>query len=100
MNVQYEYYLTPTLSDIKKLSFPVGIISLFAILGSFLAGKLHDRLGRKTLVLWTSPVMLLGWLTIALAPNVTFVLVGRAICGLSSAFMFSAVPVGSVIIFH
>lgn len=68
----------------------VGIIAMGAIVGSTVSGRAIDWLGRRTTMLIISPVALIGWLTVALAPNLAVVLTGRAICGLATAFLFSA----------
>ncbi|XP_042230648.1 facilitated trehalose transporter Tret1-like isoform X2 [Homarus americanus] len=71
----------------------VGIIAMAAVVGSPVAGRVIDLLGRRTTILIMCPVTLIGWVTMALAPNLALVLTGRAICGASTAFLFSAVPV-------
>nr|XP_045597901.1 facilitated trehalose transporter Tret1-like [Procambarus clarkii] len=71
----------------------VGIVALGAIVGSTVAGRVTDVLGRRKTILASCPFLFAGWIIIALASNLGFVLTGRALCGLSTAFLFSAVQV-------
>nr|XP_053644123.1 facilitated trehalose transporter Tret1-like isoform X1 [Cherax quadricarinatus] len=71
----------------------VAIIALGAVVGCPLAGYVMDLLGRRKTILVMCPFTFLGWITMALAVNLELVLTGRALCGLTTAFLFSAVPV-------
>lgn len=75
------------------LCLPASIISVGSLAGSVVAGRVMDKLGRRTTLLAMAPLLLLGWLTMALAPNFAVVLTGRAVCGLATAFLFSTGPV-------
>lgn len=76
--------------------FPASIISVGSLAGSVVAGSVMDKLGRRITLVAMAPVLLLGWLTMALAPNFAGVLTGRAICGVATAFLFSTGPVSGL----
>lgn len=76
-----------------ETAWVASIISVGSLAGSVVAGRVMDKLGRRTTLLAMAPVLLLGWLTMALAPNIAGVLTGRAICGVATAFLFSTGPV-------
>ncbi|KAK3874248.1 hypothetical protein Pcinc_020801 [Petrolisthes cinctipes] len=67
----------------------VGIVALCGVIGSFVTARVLDRVGRRKTLICVSPVMAVGWVIIALAPNLAVVLVGRAACGLVTPFLFS-----------
>jgi MFS family permease len=51
-------------------------------LGGIVAGRLADRLGKRTILAWTVAIYSLGSLVCGLAPNVTVFALGRGIVGL------------------
>ncbi|XP_068221263.1 facilitated trehalose transporter Tret1-like [Palaemon carinicauda] len=79
-----------TTADIAWIA---SIISVGCVLGSILAGRVMDLIGRRTTVIVLAPFLLTGWLIIALAPNAPVILLGRMICGTATAFLYCASPV-------
>ncbi|KAG0697403.1 Facilitated trehalose transporter Tret1 [Chionoecetes opilio] len=71
----------------------VVIVGLGAIVGSPIAGRTIDWVGRRTTIILVYPVLVAAWLLMALAPLLPLVLLGRALCGLMTPFLFSAVSV-------
>ncbi|KAK4300627.1 hypothetical protein Pmani_027181 [Petrolisthes manimaculis] len=67
----------------------VSIVALCALTGSFVTARVLDKIGRRTTLMCMSPVVAVGWTIMALAPNPTWVLVGRAVCGIVTPFLFS-----------
>ncbi|XP_043273665.1 facilitated trehalose transporter Tret1-2 homolog [Venturia canescens] len=61
--------------------------------GCWFASLLMDKLGRKTSILVISPVVLFGWLTIALGQNFVYLVAGRLLCGLSAGLFGATSPV-------
>ncbi|XP_015600567.1 facilitated trehalose transporter Tret1 isoform X2 [Cephus cinctus] len=50
--------------------------------GCWISGILMERFGRKVSHLITSPIFLAGWVTVGLASDMTWLIVGRLLCGL------------------
>lgn len=61
--------------------------------GCWIASILMDKLGRKTSILVTSPVVLFGWLAIALAQNFLYIIAGRLLCGFGAGLFGATSPV-------
>lgn len=72
-----------------EVAWIVSIISVGCMVGSLFAGRLMDWIGRRAALAVMTPCLSAGWVTIALAPNTPIVLVGRMICGVATAFLFS-----------
>lgn len=58
-----------------------------------MAGRVVDKFGRRTTLMGAFPVLVAGWLTIAMAPTFPVVIVGRALCGLMFGFLLTSVTV-------
>ncbi|XP_043525601.1 solute carrier family 2, facilitated glucose transporter member 8-like [Frieseomelitta varia] len=68
------------------------LISVGAIIGSFVAGYLAERWGRKMTLLSSVVPFLIGWVLIATAGVVYQLFVARIILGFALAFAFTVVP--------
>src|SRR6266436_1118366 len=64
-----------------------------AIIGSLLAGRLNDAIGRKMTLLLLAVIFTVGALLTAISPNLAFFLVCRVIVGLGIGAAASVVPV-------
>ncbi|XP_045127796.1 facilitated trehalose transporter Tret1-like [Portunus trituberculatus] len=71
----------------------VGIIGVGAILGSLIAGRIMDCMGRRKTIVLANPVLVVAWIFMAVVPNIYLVLLGRFTCGLMTSFLFSSVSV-------
>ncbi|XP_060528434.1 facilitated trehalose transporter Tret1-like [Cylas formicarius] len=58
--------------------------------GSLVSGMLMDRCGRKLVLQFASVPLILGWILIGFAQNHTFLLLGRAVAGLSAGLSAAA----------
>lgn len=58
-----------------------------------LSGLMMEMFGRKGSFLISCPVQLSGWLMMAFAPNVIWLIIGRLICGVCSGFNGPLTPV-------
>ncbi|WP_174614426.1 sugar porter family MFS transporter [Virgibacillus ihumii] len=83
--------------DIPLTSFTEGLVVssmlVGAIFGSGFSGPLSDKFGRRKLVFMISIVFIIGALTLALAPTMVMLVVGRLIIGLAVGGSTAIVPV-------
>jgi major inositol transporter-like SP family MFS transporter len=70
--------LTPTTEGIVTSSLLLG-----AAFGAFLGGRISDRRGRRTMILWLAVLFAIGTLICTFAPNVAIMVVGRVVLGLA-----------------
>ncbi|XP_017754191.1 PREDICTED: facilitated trehalose transporter Tret1-2 homolog [Eufriesea mexicana] len=68
------------------------LIAVGAIIGSFVAGYLAERLGRKWTLLSAAAPFLIGWILIGTATVVPQLYVARIILGFALSFAFTVVP--------
>lgn len=79
--------------DLTTQSWIASSPALSALLGSFIASPLIDKLGRKvTLVLLGLPLTA-SWAIIFLAKNVSLIIAGRVIAGISVGVILGSAPI-------
>lgn len=71
----------------------VSVVLLGALVGALAAGRLTDRFGRRTTLLATSLVFIVGALLCAAAPTVDWLIAGRLVVGVAIGLASTAVPV-------
>ncbi len=86
--LRQSFALNATTQEIAVSAVLVG-----AIIGSIVAGRLNDALGRKKTLLLLAVIFTVGALLTAIAPNLAFFLVCRVIVGLGIGAAASVVPV-------
>ena len=64
-----------------------------AAIGSIFAGPLSDKIGRKPVILLADIFFTLGAATMAMAPEIWILMVGRVIVGLGVGIATQVVPV-------
>lgn len=70
----------------------VSVVLVGACIGALTGGRLADRFGRRSMLIFTAVIFVAGALVCAAAANVTMLVVGRAIVGLGIGLASSAVP--------
>lgn len=73
----HQWQLTPTVTTLIFAVFPVFVVATLIALGD-----LSDYIGRRAAMLWGLTASLIGVLLFAVAPDVTWLLVGRAFMGI------------------
>jgi sugar porter (SP) family MFS transporter len=71
----------------------VGGISLGAVFGALVAGRLSDRIGRRRVILILGIIFIVGSLACAVVPNNTWLIIGRIFLGLAVGGSSAMVPV-------
>lgn len=79
----------------RALSWIFSLYILFNLVGTPLMAKLSDQFGRRTIYALDVSLFATGSLLVALAPNFTMVLIGRAVQGIGAGGIF---PVASAVI--
>lgn len=81
--------------DHQSLSWIFSIYVLFNLVGVSFLAKLSDLYGRRNIYIFSVAVFALGSAIVALADNITLLLIGRAVQGLGASGIF---PVASAVI--
>jgi sugar porter (SP) family MFS transporter len=89
-----QLFLVKTFSlNSQQQEWAVSCVLIGAIIGSVIAGRLNDLLGRKLMLLTLAVVFALGAIFTALAPNFTIFIIFRIVVGLGIGAAASVVPV-------
>jgi MFS transporter, SP family, galactose:H+ symporter len=76
--IQQDFALSPTMEEIVVSSVVLG-----AMLGAAAGGTLTDRFGRRIVLIVTAALFALGAVGTALAPTITWLVLGRVIVGVA-----------------
>ena len=71
----------------------VSVVLIGAMTGAIVGGAVADRIGRRATLVWAAGIFIVGSLLAPLAPNVTVLMVARAIIGLGIGFTSVTAPV-------
>ena len=71
----------------------VSIVLVGAMTGAIVGGAVADRIGRRATLVWAAGIFIVGSVLAPLAPNVTVLIVARAIIGLGIGFTSVTAPV-------
>jgi len=71
----------------------VSIVLIGAMTGAIVGGAVADWIGRRATLVWAAGIFIVGSLLAPLAPNVTVLIVARAIIGLGIGFTSVTAPV-------
>lgn len=74
-------------------SLIIAIVALGAMGGALLGGRLADTYGRKKIVLLSSICFIISALILALAPNVSMIVIGRLLVGISIGVASATAPI-------
>ncbi|XP_022132383.1 probable polyol transporter 6 [Momordica charantia] len=72
-----------------------GILNLCALVGSLMAGRTSDQIGRRYTIVLASIIFMIGAILMGYGPNYAILLVGRCITGIGVGFALMIAPVYS-----
>uniref|UniRef100_A0A1D1ZIC9 Polyol transporter 5 n=1 Tax=Anthurium amnicola TaxID=1678845 RepID=A0A1D1ZIC9_9ARAE len=76
-----------------QLEILAGIINLYSLIGSFAAGRISDRIGRRYTIVIAAAIFFVGALMMGLAPNYAALMAGRFVAGVGVGFALMIAPV-------
>ncbi|CAL0334180.1 unnamed protein product [Lupinus luteus] len=79
-------------SDVK-IEILSGIINLYSPIGSFIAGRTSDWIGRRYTIVLACVIFFLGAILMGYSPNYAFLMIGRFVAGIGIGFAFLIAPV-------
>ncbi|KAJ6843422.1 putative polyol transporter 1 [Iris pallida] len=71
----------------------LGILNLYSLIGSALAGRTSDWVGRRLTIVLAAAIFFVGALMMGLAPNYAFLMVGRFVAGIGVGYALMIAPV-------
>lgn len=79
-------------SDVK-LEILVGIINLYSLVGSALAGRTSDWIGRRYTMVLAGAIFFVGAILMGFATNYSFLMFGRFVAGIGVGYALMIAPV-------
>ncbi|XP_043709170.1 polyol transporter 5-like [Telopea speciosissima] len=76
-----------------QIEILVGIINVCSLLGSAVAGRISDWIGRRYTIVFASVIFFAGALLMGLAPDFAWLMVGRIVAGVGVGFALMIAPV-------
>ncbi|CAA6657570.1 unnamed protein product [Spirodela intermedia] len=71
----------------------VGILNLYSLVGSAVAGKTSDWIGRRLTIVFAAVIFFVGALLMGFATNYAFLMVGRFVAGIGVGYALMIAPV-------
>ncbi|KAI9123549.1 hypothetical protein K1719_004849 [Acacia pycnantha] len=71
----------------------VGIINLYSLIGSCLAGRTSDWIGRRYTIVLAGSIFFIGALLMGFSPNYPFLMFGRFVAGIGIGYALMIAPV-------
>ncbi|KAJ8615753.1 hypothetical protein MRB53_035125 [Persea americana] len=71
----------------------MGSINIYCLIGSTVAGRISDWIGRRYTIVIAAMIFFVGALMMAMAPNYAFLMSGRFVAGIGVGFAFMIAPV-------
>lgn len=76
-----------------QIEILLGIINLYSPIGSYIAGRLSDWIGRRYTIVLAGLIFFVGAVLMGLSPNYAFLMFGRFFAGVGIGFAFLIAPV-------
>lgn len=84
-----EYYHEPSPAAVGTM---IAILEIGALVSSFEAGKVGDRIGRRRTIRWGSVIFVVGGVIQACSPNIVVLGAGRLVSGVAIGFLTTIIP--------
>ncbi|KAF7840928.1 polyol transporter 5-like [Senna tora] len=79
-------------SDVQ-IEIVAGIINIFSLIGSFLAGRTSDWIGRRYTIVLAGAIFFAGAILMGFAPNYAFLMFARFVAGIGVGYALMIAPV-------
>ncbi|XP_061354858.1 polyol transporter 5-like [Gastrolobium bilobum] len=79
-------------SDVQ-IEILMGIINLYSLIGSCLAGRTSDWIGRRYTIVFAGSIFFAGAILMGFSPNYSFLMFGRFIAGIGIGYALMIAPV-------
>lgn len=76
-----------------QIEILAGIINIYSLLGSFIAGRISDWIGRRYTIVLAGVIFFAGAILMGFSPNYAFLMFGRFVAGIGIGFAFLIAPV-------
>ncbi|KAL2228241.1 UNVERIFIED_CONTAM: putative polyol transporter 1 [Sesamum indicum] len=80
------------ISDVQ-IEILVGTINIYSLLGSAVAGRTSDWIGRRYTIVFASAIFFAGAILMGFAANYAFLMVGRFVAGIGVGYALMIAPV-------
>ncbi|XP_038707838.1 putative polyol transporter 1 [Tripterygium wilfordii] len=77
----------------KQIQVLAGILSLYALIGSAMAGRTSDWIGRRYTIVVSGVIFFVGAILMGFATNFAFLMVGRFVAGIGVGYGMMVAPV-------
>ncbi|KAI5388610.1 polyol transporter 5 [Lathyrus oleraceus] len=76
-----------------QIEVMMGIINIYSLIGSCLAGRTSDWIGRRYTIVFAGAIFFVGALLMGFSPNYAFLMFGRFIAGIGIGYALMIAPV-------
>lgn len=80
------------ISDVQ-IEILSGIINIYSPIGSYIAGRTSDWIGRRYTIVLAGLIFFVGAILMGFSPNYAFLMFGRFVAGIGIGFAFLIAPV-------
>jgi len=76
-----------------QIEILMGIINLYSLIGSCLAGRTSDWIGRRYTIVFAGTIFFAGAILMGFSPNYAFLMFGRFVAGIGIGYALMIAPV-------
>ncbi|KAM1030743.1 hypothetical protein ACFX2J_034377 [Malus domestica] len=73
----------------------IGVIEIYSLIGSAMAGKTSDWVGRRYTIVISGAIFFIGAILMGFSANYTFLMCGRFVAGIGVGYALTIAPVYS-----
>ncbi|KAK1414466.1 hypothetical protein QVD17_30210 [Tagetes erecta] len=93
MSGAQKYIKRDLLCNDGQIEILVGILNLYSLIGSALAGRTSDWIGRRYTIVLAGAIFFIGAILMGFATNYAFLMVGRFVAGIGVGYALMIAPV-------